>query len=283
MYLSCASSTCHLPSRVRARRAKMSRISCVRSTTLRSTRSSMCRSCAGVSSLSKMTRSAANARALERELVELAAADERRGIGRRPLLDHLHDDRRAGGFGKPARARRSSAPHPVFSIAEGPDRRAQRVRAARRRACRRFGGQAEKMPFISKILARAPTESRRLERALERLRSRRRWSMEAPPASGPESISTSMPLPNDATTLLGRRRWRITGDIGARGRDRVAGTARQRARHGICGHANRHFPRRKMHVVAQMGRRGNDQRERTGPSARRQPRGQRRHAFRRDR
>ena len=37
-YLSCASSTCHLPSRVRARRAKMSRISCVRSTTLRSRR-----------------------------------------------------------------------------------------------------------------------------------------------------------------------------------------------------------------------------------------------------
>ena len=33
-YFSCASSTCSLPSRVRARRAKMSRISCVRSTTL---------------------------------------------------------------------------------------------------------------------------------------------------------------------------------------------------------------------------------------------------------
>ena len=46
-YLSCASSTCHLPSRVRARRAKMSRISCVRSITLRSSRSSSCRSCAG--------------------------------------------------------------------------------------------------------------------------------------------------------------------------------------------------------------------------------------------
>ena len=34
-YFSCASSTCSLPSRVRARRAKMSRISCVRSMTLR--------------------------------------------------------------------------------------------------------------------------------------------------------------------------------------------------------------------------------------------------------
>ena len=36
-YLSCASSTCSLPSRVRARRAKMSRISCVRSMILRPT------------------------------------------------------------------------------------------------------------------------------------------------------------------------------------------------------------------------------------------------------
>ena len=62
----------------------------------------MCRSCAGVSSLSKMTTSTANARALRRELVELAAADERGGIGRRPLLNHLHDHRRAGGFGEPA-------------------------------------------------------------------------------------------------------------------------------------------------------------------------------------
>ena len=41
-YFSCASSTCSLPSRVRARRAKMSRISCVRSTILRPTASSIC-------------------------------------------------------------------------------------------------------------------------------------------------------------------------------------------------------------------------------------------------
>src|SRR5438034_1096356 len=56
-YLSCASSTCSLPSRVRARRAKMSRIGCVRSTTLRSSAFSRLRSCAGESSLSKMTTS----------------------------------------------------------------------------------------------------------------------------------------------------------------------------------------------------------------------------------
>ena len=46
-YFSCASSTCSLPSRVRARRAKMSRISCVRSRTLRSSAFSRLRSCAG--------------------------------------------------------------------------------------------------------------------------------------------------------------------------------------------------------------------------------------------
>ncbi len=57
-YFSCASSTCSFPSRVRARRAKMSRMSWVRSMTFRRTASSICRSCAGVSSASKMTTSA---------------------------------------------------------------------------------------------------------------------------------------------------------------------------------------------------------------------------------
>ena len=57
-YFSCASSTCSLPSRVRARRAKMSRISCVRSTTLHvDRRFCSSRSCAGDSSLSKITTS----------------------------------------------------------------------------------------------------------------------------------------------------------------------------------------------------------------------------------
>src|SRR6185436_13198497 len=57
-YFSWASSTCSLPSRVRARRAKISRINCVRSTTLRSSRLFSSRSCAGDNSLSKITRSA---------------------------------------------------------------------------------------------------------------------------------------------------------------------------------------------------------------------------------
>ena len=54
-YRNCASSTCSLPSRVRARRAKMSRMSWVRSMTRRCRIFSMLRSCAGDSSLSKMT------------------------------------------------------------------------------------------------------------------------------------------------------------------------------------------------------------------------------------
>ena len=56
-YFSCANSTWRLPSRVRARLAKMSRMSCVRSITLRSSRLVTSRSCAGDNSLSKMTTS----------------------------------------------------------------------------------------------------------------------------------------------------------------------------------------------------------------------------------
>ena len=57
-YFSCASSTCSFPSRVRARRAKMSRINWVRSSTFKSSAFSRLRSCAGDSSLSKITTSA---------------------------------------------------------------------------------------------------------------------------------------------------------------------------------------------------------------------------------
>ena len=87
-YFSCASSTCSLPSRVRARRAKMSRISCVRSTILRPTSSSMCRSCAGVSSLSKTTTIGVGLGAGRGERLDLAGAEKRRRIRLRPLLQH---------------------------------------------------------------------------------------------------------------------------------------------------------------------------------------------------
>ena len=99
-YLSCASSTCSLPSRVRARRAKMSRMSCVRSTTLRSSAPSRLRSCAGLSSLSKMTTSAPQLVARRGERLDLAAAEERRRIRLRPLLQHAQHDGGAGGRGE---------------------------------------------------------------------------------------------------------------------------------------------------------------------------------------
>src|SRR5688572_28836224 len=66
----------------------------------------------------------------------------------------------------------------------------------------------------------------------------------------------------------------MTGDIGAGGRDRVSGTSREPARHGIRGYAYRHSSCREMHVVAQIGRRRNNQRERARPAARCEAHGQ---------
>src|SRR5690606_12999422 len=63
---SCASSTCSLPSCERARCAKMSRISPVRSTTRQATAFSRLRSCAGESAWFTTTRSAPRARAASR-------------------------------------------------------------------------------------------------------------------------------------------------------------------------------------------------------------------------
>ena len=59
-YLSCASSTCSLPSRLSARWAKMSRMSCVRSMTLRSVCFAIALACAGESSRSKTSTSASS-------------------------------------------------------------------------------------------------------------------------------------------------------------------------------------------------------------------------------
>ena len=82
--------------------AKMSRISCVRSTTLRSSRLFSSRSCAGDSSLSKMTRStSASARGVRQHL-DLAAAEEGRRIGPGPILQHAQHHARARGVGEAA-------------------------------------------------------------------------------------------------------------------------------------------------------------------------------------
>ena len=87
VYLSCASSTWSLPSRLSARCAKMSRMSCVRSITLRSVASSMARACAGVRSRSKMA-TVARLAWPEHDLVELALAQHGARMDLRALLAH---------------------------------------------------------------------------------------------------------------------------------------------------------------------------------------------------
>ena len=99
-YLSCASSTWSWPSRVRARRAKMSRISCVRSMTASPVSFSRLRSCAGLSSLSTMTRSTSSSAQACVEHADLAAAQVERGVGRRAFLDEAQHDIRAGRAGQ---------------------------------------------------------------------------------------------------------------------------------------------------------------------------------------
>ena len=99
-YFSCASSTWSLPSRVRARRAKMSRISCVRSTT---------RSVEPLLQLAQLRRRQLVVEDDDvdlgfgggaREQVDLAAAEKRRRIGLGALLQHAQHDTRAGGVGQ---------------------------------------------------------------------------------------------------------------------------------------------------------------------------------------
>ena len=120
-YFSCASSTCSLPSRVRARRAKMSRMSWVRSTTLRPSASSRLRSCAGLSSLSKMTTSTSSSSHDGGERLDLAAAEERRRIRPRPLLQHAENDR-------PRRRRRRGRPARRASVRDRPGARIARLK-----------------------------------------------------------------------------------------------------------------------------------------------------------
>ena len=139
------------------------------------------------------------------------------------------------------------------------------------------------MSFTAKILARAPTERARRARAPARRPSRRRSSTEARRASHPRRSARRCRSPNDATTRSGVEAGGSPERLALV--DVIAWPARcgERARHGICGHAHGHLPRREMHVVAQTRRRRNDQRERAGPSARRETRGERRHRARRDR
>ena len=91
LYSSCASSTWSLPSALIACWAKMSRISCVRSTTRVESASSSARCWVGSSSSSTI-RTSALAVGVERlQLLELALADVRLLVGPAALLDELRD------------------------------------------------------------------------------------------------------------------------------------------------------------------------------------------------
>ena len=89
LYSSCASSTWSLPSALRACCAKMSRISCVRSTTRAWSASSSERCWVGLSSSSTRSTSAAASRVGHLQLAQLALADERPRVGMRAVLDDL--------------------------------------------------------------------------------------------------------------------------------------------------------------------------------------------------
>ena len=91
LYSSCASSTWSFPSAVTACWAKMSRISCVRSTTRASSAFSSARCCVGSSSSSTSSTSAPGLLVRPLQLLELPLADVRAPVGVRPVLDELAD------------------------------------------------------------------------------------------------------------------------------------------------------------------------------------------------
>ena len=130
---------------------------------------------------------------------------------------------------------------------------AARSRGPPSRSARRHGVASREDAIYFENSSTRSHGTRRRERVPARRRSRRRSWMEAPRVSGPHRSAHRCRSPNDAHDALRRRGWRIAGEIGARRRDGMPGTARQRPRHGVCGHANGHFSRRKMHVVAQCG------------------------------
>ena len=100
-YSSWASSTCALPSLLRACWAKMSRISAVRSMTLTRTTPSSRRSWPGVSSPSQITVSAPVSVTTLGQLARLARADVGRRVRPAAALDQAVQDLRTRGLGQP--------------------------------------------------------------------------------------------------------------------------------------------------------------------------------------
>ena len=98
--MSCASSTWSLPSLVRARWAKMSRISAVRSMTRTSRARVRFRSCPGDSESSEIRSPAPRARASVPHLLHLALPEVEARVPLAALLDDAGEDFRAGAFGQ---------------------------------------------------------------------------------------------------------------------------------------------------------------------------------------
>ena len=96
VYSSCASSTCIFASLVRARVAKMSRMSSARSTTRVLSAVSTLRPCAGESSSSKMMTVACFSSIAIAQLLDLALAEIGARVRAVEHLRHFADDRRAG-------------------------------------------------------------------------------------------------------------------------------------------------------------------------------------------
>ena len=227
--MSCASSTCSLPSRVRARDAKMSRMSCVRSTTFRSSRASICRSCAGVSSLSKMTRSTSvSSQAAASEAI-LPLPRNVAASGPVALLEHPQHDARAGRRRQAGqlveRALGLGAPH-------GPGDEADQGRALCAHSASRISENG--------IGARADQR---------RHRSLASTIVDGtPPGVGPLS-STRSTSPSSAAAATSAR-W-LAGDperfalVATTGKPNRRG---QRPRHGVVRHPDGHAARSAMHA-----------------------------------
>ncbi len=203
-YLSCASSTCHLPSRVRAR--------------LRENVEDELRAIDHFAidprfDLPQLSRRqlvvedddvGGDAGAFRRELVELAAADEGGRVGRRTLLNHLQHDGCAGRLGEPGELlERVFRVVLLRSAKRQTDERGSFARPAVAPCGARVGMASECHIQRSKILARAPTRSRRRERAPDTSPVASTIVDGRPPGVGPASINTSMRSPSDRTTSSG--------------------------------------------------------------------------------
>ena len=289
-YLSCASSTCSLPSRVRARRAKMSRMSCVRSTTFRSSASSRLRSCAGLSSLSKITTSAPSsshdaASALTLPLprnvagsgfaagpAEHAGRPSRRPPprGRRARRENVRD--RPGGTS----SRRIEEPDESrtlaavvrSSTAEPPPPTASASLDASSEERSRAGGRITRA-----ILARGPTPPRPRARDADPSAPSQQSSTAARPVPRPRRAAN----PPVRAENVGRppsaiAGGRLAGSVGARGGDAETRNAAASARATACDGTRSATVEPPPSTAAAMPRLGrHHDRQRPGPEGARQP------------